>query len=400
MKPPAIPENERRRLDALRSHSVLDTEPERPFDDLARLAAEILDTPIALVSLVDEARQWFKARYGLEAPETPRDVSFCGHVVAESRMLVVPDAFADTRFADNPLVTGEPRVRFYAGAPLETRAGLVLGTLCAIDHAPREPTPRQLEALQILARQVMAQLELRLKVIELGKLEQAKDAFVAMVSHDLRTPLTSILGSLRLLEGGALGGLPEQAMELVEIGRSSSERLLRLLDGLLDLQKIEAGRLERRRAPVEPRALAERAIAELRVLSEAAEVELVAQVAAEGPLEADADRLLQVLTNLLGNAIKFSPRGARVTLEIGAAGERVRFAVRDEGPGIAAEECAQLFERFSQLEEGRRHGGGTGLGLAISKAIVEAHGGEIGVESRLGEGSCFWLELPRGKPAP
>ncbi|CAN5773685.1 ATP-binding protein [soil metagenome] len=161
MKIPSRPAGEAERLAALDSYEVLDTESEASFDGLTQLAAAILEVPIALVSLVDADRQWFKSRHGLDAAYTSRDVSFCGHVVAEASPLVVEDTLADARFADNPLVTGELRVRFYAGMPLCTPEGLVLGTLCGIDHVPRQPTAAQLRMLSLLAAQVVDQLEAR-----------------------------------------------------------------------------------------------------------------------------------------------------------------------------------------------------------------------------------------------
>ena len=153
MRGPRTPDDEEARLRELARFEVLDTEPEAEFDNLTRLVASLLDVPIALVSLVDETRQWFKSRHGLEAEFTSREVSFCGHVVAEGQALVVGDAFMDERFADNPLVTGEPRVRFYAGYPLRTQNGHVLGTLCAIDHEARTLEPAEAELLRSLANQ-------------------------------------------------------------------------------------------------------------------------------------------------------------------------------------------------------------------------------------------------------
>jgi PAS domain S-box-containing protein len=158
---PGIPADEFERLRALWRYEVLDTVEEVDFDSLAKLAAHILEVPTALISLVDTDRQWFKARYGLEARELPRDISFCGHVVDGGEPLVVPDAHLDPRFADNPLVTGDPNIRFYAGMPLRTPDGYVLGSLCAIDHVPRTPTASQLEMLAILSRQVIVLLEKR-----------------------------------------------------------------------------------------------------------------------------------------------------------------------------------------------------------------------------------------------
>ncbi len=161
MKPPPVPANEAERLQALDDYCIMDTGAEVAFDALTALAAHITGAPIALVSLVDADRQWFKSRHGLGPQETPREISFCGHAIAADAILVVPDAKADPRFADNPLVLGEPYIRFYAGVPLRTPSGLVVGTLCVIDREPRRLTPIQLEMLGRLAEQVVAQLELR-----------------------------------------------------------------------------------------------------------------------------------------------------------------------------------------------------------------------------------------------
>ncbi len=158
---PELPGDENERIAALRSYNVLDTKPEATFDAITRLVALLVEVDTALVSLVDVDRQWFKSRYGLSVSETPRDISFCGHVVAESAPLIVRDALDDPRFCDNPLVVDGPRIRFYAGMPLQTADGFVLGTLCAIDGRPKELAPRQLEALAILADQVVELLEVQ-----------------------------------------------------------------------------------------------------------------------------------------------------------------------------------------------------------------------------------------------
>ena len=157
-----IPENEAQRLSALRSFLVLDTPSEQEYDDITLLAAQICGTPIALISLIDENRQWFKSNLGLEVGETEREFAFCAHAIApEAQTLIVNDATKDVRFAGNPLVTGDPKIRFYAGAPLITNENLTLGTLCVIDREPRILSDRQISALQALARQVTMKLELR-----------------------------------------------------------------------------------------------------------------------------------------------------------------------------------------------------------------------------------------------
>ena len=163
-----LPPDEAERLAALRELGVLDTEPEPYFDELVAVAGRVCGAPVSLVSLVDENRQWFKARRGIDASETPRDVAFCAHAILGRDVFEVPDALLDERFATNPLVTEEPKIRFYAGAPLVTPDGYALGTLCVIDKVPRELRPEQKQALSILAHHVVTQLELRRRSQELG----------------------------------------------------------------------------------------------------------------------------------------------------------------------------------------------------------------------------------------
>src|SRR5512137_2598258 len=156
-----IPDNETDRLAALREYHILDTEAEQAYDDITALAAYVCDVPIAMISLVDKNRQWFKSRLGLNRQETPRDVAFCAHAILQSEPLIVRDALKDVRFADSALVRRSPHIRFYAGFPLTTAEGFALGTLCAIDRRPRQLSAEQKVAMQALARQVMALLELR-----------------------------------------------------------------------------------------------------------------------------------------------------------------------------------------------------------------------------------------------
>ena len=162
-----IPPNESKRLKVLWQYEVLDTVPEEVFDDLTELAARICEAPIALITLVDEKRQWFKSKVGVTVSETSRDLSFCAYAITQGELFIVPDATRDQRFASNPFVTSEPKIRFYAGAPLITPDGHALGTLCVIDKVPRELRPEQKQALVILARHVVSQLELRRRAREL-----------------------------------------------------------------------------------------------------------------------------------------------------------------------------------------------------------------------------------------
>lgn len=174
MKAP-VPKNEAQRLKVLWQYDVLDTVPEEVFDDLADLAAHICEAPVAMISLVDEKRQWFKSRVGISARETSRDISFCAHAILQKGLFIVSDATKDPRFRDNPMVTGRQKVRFYAGVPLKTPDGYALGTLCVLDKQPRQLRPEQKRALMVLARHVETQLELRRHAKELSEARKHGD---------------------------------------------------------------------------------------------------------------------------------------------------------------------------------------------------------------------------------
>jgi signal transduction histidine kinase/DNA-binding response OmpR family regulator len=408
-----VPVDEAARLAALHRHAILDTPPEERFDRLTRLAAALLGTRTALISLVDGGRQWFKSRVGLAAPETSRDVALCAHAILGREPLVVLDAAADRRFSDNPLVAGEPHLRFYAGAPLIDRDGLALGTLCVIDPAPRAAFgPRERAALADLAALVVDELELRRTLAALGtaeaELRQAKEAaesanaaksdFIAMISHEMRTPLNGVIGALGLLADSPLSA--DQA-RFAAAAERSARTLLALISDLLDLARIEAGRLRLEMAPFAPRELVGQVAELLHGPALAKGLAINVEVAASVPerLRSDPDRIRQALLNLVDNAVKFTERGA-VTIELGfAASEgargRLRIAVLDTGIGIAEAQRALLFQAFGQLDSTRRRRfGGSGLGLVICRRLVELLGGSIGVESAPGQGSRFWMELP------
>jgi PAS domain S-box-containing protein len=510
----AAPPNESERLAALQRYHILDTTAEEAFDELAKLASTICGAPIALISLVDASRQWFKARVGLDVQETARDISFCAHVLHESDVFVIEDVLDDPRFATNPLVTGEPNIRFYAGAPLTSPEGQTLGTLCVIDRQPRVLTEEQHGALRALARQVMVQLELRRQITERSKAERELDRFfdlsidllciastdgrfkrlnpafsavlgysidellsrpfldfvhpddventvhelallrtgrktvrfenrylckdgsvkwiawaaspvpeegmiyaaardvtgakevdrlkrdfVATVSHELRTPLTSIRGCLGLLAAGVMGELTPEAHEMVTVAERNSVRLMALINDILDFEKLESGRIEMKLRPTQLLRVLERAIETTNAFAvqEGVEIELHS---ANTAVLVDEARIVQVIVNLLSNAVKHSHRGDRITIRSSAGPDWVQVSVEDRGSGIAPEEQSQLFERFHQIDSGdTRKKPGTGLGLAICKAILEQHGGSIGVESRIGEGSTFWLRIRPVDPA-
>jgi PAS domain S-box-containing protein len=232
-------------------------------------------------------------------------------------------------------------------------------------------------------------------ISERKRLERLKDEFVSTVSHELRTPLTSISGSLGLLIGGAAGALPDPAARLLTIAQTNSQRLVRLVNDILDIEKMEANQISFNFRRVEARALAEQAIEANRGFADGYGIKVRLDPASvAGEVHADADRLAQVVTNLLSNAIKFSPPEGEVTVAIEQRDHEVRISVRDQGPGIPAEFRAHMFEKFAQADAtDARRLGGTGLGLSIVKQIVTRLGGSVGFEDAQGGGTLFHVDL-------
>lgn len=637
---PPTPSNESSRLAALLRFELLDTPAEAMFDNITALAAQICETPIALISLVDAERQWFKSRQGLDARETPRELAFCAHAINGETLFEVENALLDPRFRDNPLVTGAPDIRFYAGMPLADSEGHNLGTLCVIDRQPRQLSVQQKGALKLLAQQAINLVELRLQtrqqqeqaalhkailssvgtavlitdmagvirqaspgvlpllgyevdalvgqslglvlpdeerqlqpdpvrpsfncgseqaslhelrarhrkgqripvlfslapiamdgsaqmgylcilndlsyreealqrlqhiaeqlpgvvyqfqlysdgrscfpyaseglrdvyglqpeevredassvfarihpddllavtasiqtsaehlsvwhreyrflhpikgliwlegrampqpraddsilwhgfitdITQRKHLEQMKNEFVSTVSHELRTPLTSIAGSLGLINGEALGPVPNAMREMLSIAQSNSQRLRQLIDDLLDMDKLLAGKMSFIPQQLDIDSFLAECVTSHQGFARQHDVQLTYTGGPVAQITADPMRLQQVLSNLLSNALKFSPAGSQVLLSAQALGGQIRILVVDQGPGVPAEFVDRLFEKFSQADASdRRQKGGTGLGLAISKELMERMGGCIGFYPRPGGGSVFWVELP------
>ena len=637
---PPTPSNESSRLAALLRFELLDTPAEAMFDNITALAAQICETPIALISLVDAERQWFKSRQGLDARETPRELAFCAHAINGETLFEVENALLDPRFRDNPLVTGAPDIRFYAGMPLADSEGHNLGTLCVIDRQPRQLSERQKGALKLLAQQAINLFELRLQtrqqqeqaalhkailssvgtavlitdmagvirqaspgvlpllgyevdalvgqslglvlpdeerqlqpdpvrpsfncgseqaslhelrarhrkgqripvlfslapiamdgsaqmgylcilndlsyreealqrlrhiaeqlpgvvyqfqlysdgrscfpyaseglrdvyglqpeevredassvfarihpddllavtasiqtsaehlsvwhreyrflhpikgliwlegrampqpraddsilwhgfitdITQRKHLEQMKNEFVSTVSHELRTPLTSIAGSLGLINGEALGPVPNAMREMLSIAQSNSQRLRQLIDDLLDMDKLLAGKMSFIPQQLDIDSFLAECVTSHQGFARQHDVQLTYTGGPVAQVTADPMRLQQVLSNLLSNALKFSPAGSQVLLSAQELGGQIRILVVDQGPGVPAEFVDRLFEKFSQADASdRRQKGGTRLGLAISKELMERMGGCIGFYPRPGGGSVFWVELP------
>jgi signal transduction histidine kinase len=411
-----------------RAQLLKSIEGDSSFDQISTLAARTLRVPLALVSMVTGDQQFFKGMHGT-LPEpfhteraTPIRYSFCQHVTATGQSLVISDA------REHPLVLHNPSVKeltviAYLGVPLTTASGHVLGSFCVIDHEPRQWTAEEIEVLRGLAALAMVEIELRLSRSQLqGKLaaveanQRQLDEHTRLLVHDLRTPLNSLLLGLETLP--LLGSLNPDQTEALQVATRGGETLVRLVDDLLDAHATEfyGARSLEITPGLNPSVLMATAIGQVAAM--AAHGDLTLSIEPDGIAErdgahppefaGDSDKLVRALVNLLSNAVKFTPRGGRVTL-VARPGENshgtptMTFVVRDTGPGIAPENLERIFERYVRLSPG---GGGShsqrssGLGLSFVKTVAEAHGGRVTVESKLGEGSVFSLEVPCSPATP
>ncbi len=394
---PPIPSNEKTRLEKLNHYSILDTESEEMFDNLTKLASQLLEVPISLISLIDEDRQWFKSKFGIDDSETPRDISFCQYAIMSEDLFEVTDSLEDERFKDSPLVLGGPKIRFYVGAPLVDDDGNVLGSFCAKDTKPRDITDTQREHLKLLSKTAMQLIKLRREKIEAEKLSLVKDEFLSNMSHEIRTPLNAIIGFNDLLKKTSLTKEQSDYLNTIQV---SSQNLKVIINDILDVAKLESGNISLEKKAISLSDLIQHVILLQSPSAKEKGIKLLSSFDHEIPSHVigDETRLTQILINLVGNAIKFTSEGF-VELRILASKHindqvTVMFSVKDTGIGIPKEKLETIFERFSQAETSTtRLYGGTGLGLSIVNMLVNLHEGKITVESEREKGSEFKFEI-------
>ncbi len=405
----SIPANESDRLKALEALEILDTFPDEAFDRLARLAGSLLGSPMALISLIDRDRQWFKSHYGLNSSETPRDIAFCAHAILGDEVFVVPDALKDERFVDNPLVVSDPRIRFYAGAPLKTRSGYNIGTLCILDRCPRFGlSVGQKQNLRDLAALVVDQLETRriLRTVQhtntqpdetmKGSSHHLQSEFLAHISHELRNPMNAVIGYSDLMLAAPYGPLgDERYREYVAAIHASGGHMLALVTDILEYAQLEAGTLKLTLEAVDLSEIARETAQILGKLADDRGVKLVLPETLSGPLiEADTVKLRQILINLVSNAIKFTPRDGSVSVVVDDVDGMAKVSVRDTGVGIAADDMAKVMAPFGQVVRSLGRQEGFGLGLPITKSLIVRHGGYMTIDSTPGVGTNVHVFLP------
>jgi signal transduction histidine kinase len=397
--PPTI--DEAARLKALYDYDILDTEAEKTFDDLTHLAAQICNTPITLISLIDPDRQWFKSRVGLDAEETSRDIAFCAHAIHQREIFEVEDTLQDQRFFNNPLVTSAPNIRFYAGTILVSPDGHAIGTLCVIDDKPNKLTQEQRQALEVLGRSVISQMELRKNIKQLKQANQHKTEFLSNMSHELRTPLNAIIGFSRLmLDDISHHKVSAKFTEYLGHLDYSGRRLLSVVNSVIDLNKIEAGMMQVQIEPVCLRQFIRGLEGMLAMTAIEKDVAFSMHVMDNLPtyLVIDQAKISQIITNLVHNAIKFTNSGKWVKVELSLNNENLVITVADKGVGISSVDQKKLFGKFQQVGQAKSSEG-SGLGLSITQGLVNLLGGKIKVLSTLGSGSIFKVILPQQSDA-
>jgi signal transduction histidine kinase len=382
----ALHTNETERLQALRSYGILDTAAESSFDDITRIASYVCQTPVALISLVDEGRQWFKSEHGFGQRETPLDQSICAHALLEHSFLEVEDTTKDPRFDANPLVTGIPHVRFYAGALLRTPDGLPLGTVCVLDDKPRVLSPEQRDVLAALARQVMSQMEFRRALVLSDRLQRNISRLMAVAGHDLKQPLQVMVMAIDRIRNKLTDEKDRQRLGYaIDAGMRMAEELDRLAE--TSVLQTGLGVPEPKSFPIAE--VFESIVANWRLHAEAKGLELVV-VPSKAVVVSDPTMLRAILGNLVGNAIKYTSHG-RVLVGCRRHLHELSIEVLDSGPGIAAEQRDAIFEAFHQINPESE---GLGLGLSIVRRTAEALGHAIVLKSDLARGSHFSVRVP------
>ncbi|GGI25416.1 sensor histidine kinase [Pedobacter mendelii] len=393
-----LPKNEPERLASLKAYKIMDTSEEDDFDDLTKMASEICGTPIALITLVDETRQWFKSRIGLDVNQTPREHAFCAHTIIDpTGTMQVTDARSDLRFAENPLVTSDPNIVFYAGVSLQSPDGYSLGSLCVIDRVPKSLTPQQLNGLKILAKQVIAQMELRKKIADLHeankKLSETNEfmqRFATTAAHDLKNPLSSILMSAELLTRHLEQNGDVKALKLASTNLSSTKKLAKLVNDMLDYS-LKPEKLTQNHTSILLSNFLEKTVSMITMPDN-----VVITYPTENPIITTSEiALQQIFINLLTNAVRYNDKPiCKIQISYHKKDGKDVFVIQDNGIGIANKELERIFDRHVTLNHvDRFQQNGTGIGLFTVRFLVEKLNGKISVESEITKGSRFTFSI-------
>jgi signal transduction histidine kinase len=398
------PKTESQRLAALRSLDILDTLPEKEYDQITQLVASICDTPVALISLLDEDRQWFKSKVGIDHCETEKKYSFCNFAIQSDKdIMEVSDAREDKRFEGNPLVDGDNQVVFYAGVPLRDKDGYALGTLCVIDHQPRTLSKKQKEGLFFLANQVTKLFELhsmnrgleRTKKQLEEKNVQLKN-FAGVVSHDMKMPLANMIVTIDVLKAKYKDKLDEAGLDYLNNLKKSSFQLSDYISNILTHYESDSiTNDEDSLEEFDVHTLVED-IVEMLDIGDDCDIRFP-----EDTIDIYTNRvaLEQILLNLIGNSLKYNDKPKiEIDIDFKKEPDFYRFFVRDNGIGIPKDKQKEIFNLFSTAAENDRKGNkGNGIGLSTVKKMIHNLGGKISVDSTEGDGTTFEFTVERTK---
>lgn len=385
------PLEESKRIKVLKKYEILDTPPDGTFDKFTQLASVLLEVPIAIISLVDIDRIWFKSAYGLEIQEIERDPGLCSSAILSDDLYLVEDAKNDVRSLANPLVTGDLGLEFYAGAPLKTREGYNLGTFCVIDQKPRKLSKEKKEVLKNLADLVMQQMELRL---EARVAVRHQHEILNTTAHDLKNPLSvmPLLADMILENKNNPKAIEDMAGQI----KTAGKRMAKTIDDLLETAREETSQIHLKLDALDFSKLIKNVMATNHSLAKKKCQELVYEGAQTCIIYGDRRRLTEIVDNIINNAIKYSPNNKKIFINLEQKGEKAIMEIKDEGPGLTKDDLKNLFRPFTSLSAKPTGGeGSTGLGLSIVKNLVEAHYGRIYARSKgAGKGTSFIVELP------
>ncbi|MCG9972516.1 sensor histidine kinase [Christiangramia crocea] len=400
---PTIPANEEKRLESIRKLDIIDTFAEESYDSITKLASEICQTPIALITILGSEKNWFKSKLGTSIPELEREFSFCGHAILNpNELFEVPNTLEDVRFKDNPLVLPlESGVRFYAGVPILDEEGLPLGTLCVLDSKEHHLTENQKSSLKSLAKQVELLFEYRRKNQALEKMKNDLDEnnrilreFASTVSHDLKMPLANMIITADILKAKYSDKLDDDGVNYLNYLKHSGLTLSEYINGLLDYYSSSSLHEDTHQEFFLNDLLED--IIDLLQIDQNCEINLPDN---NLKIFGNSAALGQIFMNLISNSIKYN-NSEKIIIELDCTENRefYNFSIRDNGIGIPKEKQNNIFELFTTAADRDRHGKkGHGIGLSTVKKLIGSLGGNITITSEEDKGTHFEFNIKRSR---